>query len=154
MILPTHKALSRSTPIVSPPSNSAFHNFLLALNIVGFFGISFPDAQNSNYQNYLQGNAGTTTSAPSGPTSTTTTTTTTGPTATVCVLSPQRVISTDISLRRLLTIILLLALDLEVSSLRTALARPGRRSSYWNVVAHRQLKPVAPMMPLGPSQPT
>ncbi|KAI0777591.1 cellobiose dehydrogenase [Trametes elegans] len=48
----------------------------------GFFGINFPDAQNSNYQNYLQGNPGTPpTSPPSGPTSTSTTTTT-GPTAT------------------------------------------------------------------------
>ncbi|KAI0646211.1 cellobiose dehydrogenase [Trametes meyenii] len=48
----------------------------------GFFGINFPDAQNSNYQNYLQGNAGVPppTSPPSGPSSPTTTTT--GPTAT------------------------------------------------------------------------
>ncbi|OJT10842.1 Cellobiose dehydrogenase [Trametes pubescens] len=47
----------------------------------GFFGINFPDAQSSNYQNYLAGNAGTPppTSVPSGPSSTTTTT---GPTAT------------------------------------------------------------------------
>nr|AAC32197.1 cellobiose dehydrogenase [Trametes cinnabarina] len=46
----------------------------------GFFGINFPDAQNSNYQNYLQGNAGTPppTSTPSGPT---TTSKPTGPTA-------------------------------------------------------------------------
>ncbi len=48
---------------------------------VGFFGINFPDAQNSNYQNYLQGNPGT---PPSSTISTTTTTTTTtGPTVTV-----------------------------------------------------------------------
>ncbi|RDX41638.1 cellobiose dehydrogenase [Lentinus brumalis] len=46
----------------------------------GFFGINFPDAQNSNYQNYLQGNPGT---PPSSTISTTTTTTTTtGPTVT------------------------------------------------------------------------
>ncbi|KAI0635059.1 cellobiose dehydrogenase [Trametes polyzona] len=46
----------------------------------GFYGVNFPDAQTSNYQNYLQGNPGTPpTSVPSGPTSTTTTT---GPTAT------------------------------------------------------------------------
>ncbi|EJF63960.1 cellobiose dehydrogenase [Dichomitus squalens LYAD-421 SS1] len=46
----------------------------------GFFGINFPDAQNSNYQNYLQGNPGT---PPSSTTTTTTSTstTTTGPTA-------------------------------------------------------------------------
>ncbi|KAI8986846.1 hypothetical protein BD414DRAFT_545310 [Trametes punicea] len=49
----------------------------------GFYGINFPDAQNSNYQNYLQGNSGSPppTSTPTGPTSTSTTTTT-GPTAT------------------------------------------------------------------------
>ncbi|PIL27426.1 hypothetical protein GSI_10574 [Ganoderma sinense ZZ0214-1] len=37
----------------------------------GFYGINFPDAQNSNYQNYLQGNPGT------PPTTTTTTATST-----------------------------------------------------------------------------
>ncbi|KAI0746657.1 cellobiose dehydrogenase [Daedaleopsis nitida] len=44
----------------------------------GFFGIDFSQAQNANYQNYLQGNPGTppVTTPPSSPT---TTTTTTGP---------------------------------------------------------------------------
>ena len=46
--------------------------------------LNFPDAQSSNYQNYLQGNPGTPTSVPSGPSSTTTTTTT-GPTASVSI---------------------------------------------------------------------
>ncbi|KAH9919454.1 cellobiose dehydrogenase [Epithele typhae] len=55
------------------PTGSGFSHGL------GFFGISFTDAQNANYQNYLNGNAGSTTTT-TGPTSTTTTTT--GPTAT------------------------------------------------------------------------
>ncbi|KAI0765073.1 cellobiose dehydrogenase [Fomes fomentarius] len=44
----------------------------------GFFGINYPDAQNSNYNNYLQGNPGTPPTPP-----TTTTTTTSAPTPTV-----------------------------------------------------------------------
>jgi hypothetical protein len=47
---------------------------------VGFFGIDYTQAHTSNYQNYLQGNAGTPSSSPTGPTSTTTTSAPTGPT--------------------------------------------------------------------------
>ncbi|KAI1798304.1 cellobiose dehydrogenase [Ganoderma leucocontextum] len=48
----------------------------------GFYGINFPDAQNSNYQNYLQGNPGT------PPTTTTTTTTSTSTTAPTVPATP------------------------------------------------------------------
>ncbi len=75
----------RSTRTVSSPVSMTYHcitKYLTAvISSVGFYGINFPDAQNSNYQNYLQGNPGT------PPTTTTTTatstSTSTAPTVTV-----------------------------------------------------------------------